>query len=997
MKKNWLTRWMSVLLALSLLPSCALSEGWMSGTDEPDAVENMTQSQVYNAADSVGNVVNGGNVTTTEAQEIVYSFTPVDVVLVLDRSGSMSAANRVNNKSLLSYAQDAAIAFCQTLFSINPASRISVISYDEAMYVEQDFAGFGQENALNASIRGIRYGGTTNIGGGIAMASQMMAQGAIPGRQQVIVVLSDGLANVSGNGMSPVDYTISEGRNAARNGMIYTIGLVGLMSEGDKRVTRQTLGPGYETRYFEVDFDNVGDIDLELASIFMSIAMSASMPEGESDALDAMRCYRLRVDGSMDLYIPGPNGEYLSSAAYDYCDRASFGSFSVLGDNMDEKMVMMYGNEFSIRLHGNRTDKGSYSLSSMQGRRATPSTLCDTTVQAHPAMYQSIDVQGNDVTVFDISYDPLDIYATDPFTGQRTRGLEIPDIGTVTGSVTLRAYPDNNGEKITPAKAGDLISVLAEDDESGFSFIGYVDEKGYASRGWMLTKYVKNSGYVPEMIWMDQEAAIERDTVAHRVPSRLAPEAGALKAGQKVKVVHAERDTLGNEWLYVQMGSRKALGYVPAVDVTDWQEQTGPDFRLGYAIAQHAWRTVFGGGYTETMWAIPSLSGSGVTLSGRTTSSGKPFGRNRGDRDAFALELGADGVIGRTVTAGGSAVDSYHCIIPSPDGGYYVSGITRSNDVDFKNTWDESSTSGQVKSTTTRSNALIGRLNEDMSIRWLKTFGSGNSSYGFDVVVELADGNIAGAGWMTESSKATIRGYGRQDFYVVVMTPDGDVIQEANFGGWNDDVPDSAVATPNGGMILVGSTGAGNSADAEIWVLDENLNVISQQIIGGSGRDVFDNIRAMDDGTYLVTGFTSSPNGDGVGTPKGGLDFWAMNIDELGRPIWIKRYGGSKDEELCGTAVLQDGSCLLVGSTKSSDGDVRGAYGKDQDGWAACIDSRTGRLLWQYATGFKGNDSFNAGAVDPSDGAYVLNGLCQISGNNAKGIAVKLLPFGTIE
>lgn len=104
-------------------------------------------------------------------------------------------------------------------------------------------------------------------------------------------------------------------------------------------------------------------------------------------------------------------------------------------------------------------------------------------------------------------------------------------------------------------------------------------------------------------------------------------------------------------------------------------------------------------------------------------------------------------------------------------------------------------------------------------------------------------------------------------------------------------------------------------------------------------------------------------------------------------------YGGSGDEELCGTTVLDDGTCLLVGYTRSKDGDVMGADARAKDAWAICIDE-AGRLLWQYATGLNGNDYFNTATIDPLDGGYVLAGTCEnTNDSNAKGLVVKLQPI----
>jgi len=240
----------------------------------------------------------------------------------------------------------------------------------------------------------------------------------------------------------------------------------------------------------------------------------------------------------------------------------------------------------------------------------------------------------------------------------------------------------------------------------------------------------------------------------------------------------------------------------------------------------------------------------------------------------------------------------------------------------------------------------------DLGLDWITTFGTGvaNESYGFDMVVELADGNIAGCGWMHGSSSGTLPGFGKQDFYVVKTTKSGQLLDMVCLGTGMQEIPDSAVATPDGGMIMVGSARSGSGpSDGLILILDARLNQVNRITYGGEGEDTFDNIRKLNDGTYIVTGFTNSQSGNGVGQSRGGYDFWVMNIDDRGRSIWTRRFGGSADEELCGTTILEDGSVVLLGSTQSSDGDVtRGlAAGTGKDAWAVCV-SDTGRLLWDF-------------------------------------------------
>ena len=103
-----LNRWISLLAALMLLASCASAEGWMNSGDVDAAVDVMNEDVVYDAADSVGDVVNGGNPDPDLQQQIAYSFTPVEVVLVLDISGLKPLSLKVEMISATAAATTAA-------------------------------------------------------------------------------------------------------------------------------------------------------------------------------------------------------------------------------------------------------------------------------------------------------------------------------------------------------------------------------------------------------------------------------------------------------------------------------------------------------------------------------------------------------------------------------------------------------------------------------------------------------------------------------------------------------------------------------------------------------------------------------------------------------------------------------------------------------------------------------------------------------------------------
>lgn len=948
----------------------------------PGIAEDETAALVYDAADTAGTVVNADD-PGENAEESAFAATPLDVVLVLDVSGSMSTANRANGKQLISYAQDAAVSFCDTLFALNPESRVSVVAYDT--YVRDIIGMTGPEgrNRIASAVRALSAGSSTNTGGGYANAVNMLNSQARQGCNQVILMLTDGLANEGAS--DPVQYAIDQGRIAAGQSMVYTIGLVGGMSEQEKRITRQVLNSGYETRYFEVDFDSdVGDISVQLSSAFVSIAAGGSIPDGQE-------FYRLWVDGAMDVRITAGD-EYLSSAPGDYRASAPFGAISMLGDGMDQKLVMLRPGDYVIRAHGITTGRGRIELTGLSSRGARERTIYDQYVQTTPAQCLVLELIDGQLTVHDLSYDPLDLKAIDPFTGKPTKGSEMPVTVKTGSAVDILAAPAKNAVKIEKVKAKTPLNVLATDRDTGYLFVSFTDRDGLYSRGWVAEKSLKNvDGYVPAMIWINPayERKILTDAQAMRAPGNFCAKADKIRAGTAVTVVHAERDTDGKEWAYVKTvrSGKPVMSYIPADAIEDWEQECPADFRIAYGVPRMLWQVKAGdNNFTEVMWVSAQNDGSGVVLSGRTSSTKGVLKAKYKNRDSFAMLLDKDGKVEKAVTHGGSDWDSYHCIIPDEQG-FYVAGVTRSNDKDFDGIWDPSSTTGTMKSTTKKTNALIGHLDDQLNIDWLHSYGVGSVSYGFDMILKLADGTIAGEGWLTASRDGTQQSYGAQDFYTVKLDADGNRLDAGSYGWSANDVPDSGVATPDGGMILVGSTESRGSSDGLILIIDRNLNLVNSVVYGGNGTDTFDNIRPLPDGTYLVTGFTST------GT-RGGLDYWAMKVDDQGRCIWTKTYGGSGRDELCGTTVLEDGRCILVGMTYSDDGNVTGslATSKQCDGWAVCIDG-SGRILWQFAAGGNGNDYFNAAAMDPADGGIVLGGICDnASDKRGTGFVIKIMP-----
>jgi Ca-activated chloride channel family protein len=107
--------------------------------------------------------------------------------LVIDRSGSMGAANK------LSFAREAAAFAVQEL---GPTDRVSLTVFDDRVRTLAPSAPAADPARLLQLIAAVRPGGGTALHGGWAEGAKQVGDNLIPGGLNRVLLLSDGLANV---------------------------------------------------------------------------------------------------------------------------------------------------------------------------------------------------------------------------------------------------------------------------------------------------------------------------------------------------------------------------------------------------------------------------------------------------------------------------------------------------------------------------------------------------------------------------------------------------------------------------------------------------------------------------------------------------------------------------------------------------------------------------------------------------------------------------------
>jgi Ca-activated chloride channel family protein len=112
---------------------------------------------------------------------------PTDLVVVLDRSGSMTGEK-------IDYARAAVL---ELIHQLDPRDRFALVTYstNAELRIPLRPATVGGKSAWSNRIRNIGTGGNTNMSAGLDLAYQTISSSAAENRLARVVLISDGLAN----------------------------------------------------------------------------------------------------------------------------------------------------------------------------------------------------------------------------------------------------------------------------------------------------------------------------------------------------------------------------------------------------------------------------------------------------------------------------------------------------------------------------------------------------------------------------------------------------------------------------------------------------------------------------------------------------------------------------------------------------------------------------------------------------------------------------------
>lgn len=325
---------------------------------------------------------------------------------------------------------------------------------------------------------------------------------------------------------------------------------------------------------------------------------------------------------------------------------------------------------------------------------------------------------------------------------------------------------------------------------------------------------------------------------------------------------------------------------------------------------------------------------------------------------------------------GGTLSDYATSLMQTSDGGYIVSGSSKSNDGDV---------TGHQGGIDT-SDYWIVKLNNIGSIQWQKSLG-GTLSDIASSIQQTSDSGYVLAG-NSKSNDGDVTGHhgstDTSDCWIVKLNSLGTIQWQKSLGGTSEDIANSIQQTADGGYIVAGYSKSndgdvtgnhGASGYYDCWIVKLNANGIIQwqKSLGGFSWDMVNSIQQTDDGGYIAGGITWSNDGD-VTVNHGASDYWVVKLDSTGTIQWQKSYGGSSDEGILSIQQTSDGRYIVAGYSKSNDGDVVGHHGTSSfsDYWILRLDS-AGTIQWQKSLG--GTNWDQAYSIQQtSDGGYISAG-----------------------
>jgi hypothetical protein len=195
---------------------------------------------------------------------------------------------------------------------------------------------------------------------------------------------------------------------------------------------------------------------------------------------------------------------------------------------------------------------------------------------------------------------------------------------------------------------------------------------------------------------------------------------------------------------------------------------------------------------------------------------------------------------------------------------------------------------------------------------------------------------------------------------------------ERNYGGASEDRGYSVQQTTDGSYIVTGYTSSfGTGGQAYLIKTNASGVPLWETTYGGASEDWGYSVQQTQDGGYIVAGFTTS-----FGNSS---QVYLVKTNASGDTLWTKTYGGAGTDQGYSVKQTTDGGYIIAGFTSTS-GNGDQAY--------LIKTNASGDTLWTKTYGGV-DDDYGWSVQQTSDGGYIVAGYTYSFGNSVQVYLVK--------
>jgi gliding motility-associated-like protein len=393
-------------------------------------------------------------------------------------------------------------------------------------------------------------------------------------------------------------------------------------------------------------------------------------------------------------------------------------------------------------------------------------------------------------------------------------------------------------------------------------------------------------------------------------------------------------------------------------------------FFTGFAYSQAPpcleieWSKNYGGGDDEIANEIIQTQDNGFLVVGFSESNNFDVNQNYGQEDFWVLKIDSIGQIEWEKNYGGSDVDKANSVVETPEGDFLVVGSSLSIGNDVANNYGEE-------------DIWLIKINPNGDLLWEKNYGGSQNENAEDIQI-TTDGALIISGYSQSSNGDVSSNKGDFDFWIFKTDALGNMLWEESFGGSSADWGYGIKENASGQFIVAGSTFSDdgdvsdNNGFYDFWVIKVSPlgELIWEKNFGGITEERAYALTLTDNEDIILAGTSISGGGD-VGGNNGGNDAWFIKLNQAGDLIWSHNYGGVQEDRSFAIENANENGFISAGFSRSFDTDVANNYG-GKDGWITKLYS-DGNLEWEKNFGGTKEDRFYS-IQQINDGGYVACG-----------------------